>query len=40
MFVPVPTRMSFTGALAAFPVRKPLASWQRAQTLNSFQHRR
>ncbi|WP_282600093.1 hypothetical protein [Patulibacter sp. SYSU D01012] len=40
MFVPVPTRMSSAGALAAFPVRKPLASWQRAQTPDAFQHRR
>jgi hypothetical protein len=39
MFLPVPTRLSPTGAPKAFPVHEPVSSWQRPQALNAFQRR-
>jgi hypothetical protein len=39
MFLPVPTRLSSTGASKAFLVHEPVASWQRPQAFDAFQRR-
>jgi hypothetical protein len=39
MFLPVPTRLSPTGASKAFPVRQPAASWQGMHPFDAFQRR-